>query len=84
MDSIKYFTFTMIGSILGICGILLNRQNILIISMLTESMLIAINLDFLVFSISLDDMMGQIICFISSNSVSCGMYYWISQSLRYY
>uniref|UniRef100_A0ACD5YY53 Uncharacterized protein n=1 Tax=Avena sativa TaxID=4498 RepID=A0ACD5YY53_AVESA len=49
----------MIISILGIRGILLNRQNILIMSMPIESMLLAFNLNFLVFSVSLDDMMGQ-------------------------
>ena len=58
-DPIKYFTFSMIISILGIRGILLNRRNILIMSMPIESMLLAVNLNFLVFSVSLDDMMGQ-------------------------
>jgi NADH-ubiquinone oxidoreductase chain 4L len=37
----------------------MGRQNILIMSMPIESMLLAVNLNFLVFSISLDDMMGQ-------------------------
>ena len=49
----------MIISILGIRGILLNRRNIPIMSMLIESMLLAVNSNFLVFSISLVDMMGQ-------------------------
>ncbi|KAF7103057.1 hypothetical protein CFC21_104090 [Triticum aestivum] len=49
----------MIISILGIRGILLNRRNILIMSMPIESMLLAVNLNFLVFSVLLDDMMGQ-------------------------
>ncbi|EMS66660.1 NADH-ubiquinone oxidoreductase chain 4L [Triticum urartu] len=49
----------MIISILGIRGILLNRRNILIMSMPIESMLLDVNLNFLVFSVSLDDMMGQ-------------------------
>lgn len=55
----KYFTFSMIISILGIRGILLNRRNIPIMSMPIESMLLAVNSNFLVFSVSLDDMMGQ-------------------------
>lgn len=58
-DPIKYFTFSMIISILGIRGILLNRRNIPIMSMPIESMLLAVNSNFLVFSVSLDDMMGQ-------------------------
>uniref|UniRef100_A0A7C8ZN75 NADH-ubiquinone oxidoreductase chain 4L n=1 Tax=Opuntia streptacantha TaxID=393608 RepID=A0A7C8ZN75_OPUST len=60
MDSIKYFTFSMIIFILGIWGILLNRRNILIMLMSIELMLLAVNLNFLVFSVSLDDMMGQL------------------------
>ncbi|KAI3901622.1 hypothetical protein MKW92_046393 [Papaver armeniacum] len=42
MDPIKYFTFSMIISILGIRGILLNRRNIPIMSMPIESMLLAV------------------------------------------
>ena len=49
----------MIISILGIWGILLNRRNIPIMSMPIESMLLAVNSNFLVFSVSSDDMMGQ-------------------------
>ncbi|QCD79062.1 NADH dehydrogenase I subunit 4L [Vigna unguiculata] len=44
---------------IGIRGILLNRRNIPIMSMPIESMLLAVNSNFLVFSISSDDMMGQ-------------------------
>ncbi|KAK7298232.1 hypothetical protein VNO77_47144 [Canavalia gladiata] len=44
---------------LGIRGILLNRRNIPIMSMPIESMLLAVNSNFLVFSVSSDDMMGQ-------------------------
>ncbi|GAY36460.1 hypothetical protein CUMW_279730 [Citrus unshiu] len=43
----------------GIRGILLNRRNIPIMSMSIESMLLAVNSNFLVFSVSSDDMMGQ-------------------------
>jgi small subunit ribosomal protein S11e len=50
----------MIIFILGIWGILLNRRNILIMLMSIELMLLAVNLNFLVFSVSLDDMMGQV------------------------
>lgn len=59
MDLLKYFTFSMIISILGIRGILLNRRNLPIMSMSIESMFLAVNSNFLVFSVSLDDMMGQ-------------------------
>ncbi|KAF5780540.1 putative NADH:ubiquinone reductase (H(+)-translocating) [Helianthus annuus] len=49
----------MIISFSGIRGILLNTRNIPIMSMPIESMLLAVNLNFLVFSVSSDDMMGQ-------------------------
>nr|UYP38791.1 NADH dehydrogenase subunit 4L [Pogoniopsis schenckii] len=50
----------MIIFLLGLRGILLNRRNLPIMSMSIESMLLAVNLNFLVFSVSLDDMMGQL------------------------
>lgn len=59
MDLLKYFTFSMIISLLGLRGILLNRRNLPIMSMSIESMFLAVNSNFLVFSVSLDDMMGQ-------------------------
>lgn len=49
----------MIISILGIWGILQHRRNIIIMLMSIELMLLAVNLNFLVFSVSSDDMMGQ-------------------------
>ncbi|CAA2979190.1 NADH dehydrogenase subunit 4L (mitochondrion), partial [Olea europaea subsp. europaea] len=49
----------MIISISGIWEIHLNRRNVPIMSMAIESMLLAVNSNFLVFSISLDDMIGQ-------------------------
>nr|AVI15778.1 NADH dehydrogenase subunit 4L [Nymphaea colorata] len=58
-DPIKYFTLSVIISLLGIWGILLNRRNILIMLMPIESMLLAVNSNFLVFSVSSDDMTGQ-------------------------
>lgn len=59
-DPIKYVTFSMIIFISGVRGILLNRRNIPIMLMPIESMLLAVNSHFLVFSVSSDDMMGQL------------------------
>jgi NADH-quinone oxidoreductase subunit K len=44
----------------GIFGILLNRRNILIVLMCIEIILLSVNLNFIVFSIYLDDFLGQI------------------------
>ena len=45
---------------IGLLGLVLNRKNILIIIMSIELMLLAVNLNFLVFSIYLDDIIGQL------------------------
>jgi NADH:ubiquinone oxidoreductase subunit K len=60
MDLVKYLTFSMILFLLGIWGIFLNRKNILIMLMSIELMLLAVDLNFLVFSVYLDDMMDQL------------------------
>jgi NADH-quinone oxidoreductase subunit K len=44
----------------GISGIVLNRNNLLIVLMSIEIMLLAVNLNFMVFSVQFDDMVGQI------------------------
>ena len=45
---------------IGALGLVLNRKNILIIIMSIELMLLAVNLNFIVFSIYLDDILGQL------------------------
>lgn len=45
---------------LGFFGIVINRKNLLIILMNIELMLLAINLNFIVFSVFLDDLDGQL------------------------
>lgn len=45
---------------IGVIGLVLNRKNILIIIMSIELMLLSVNLNFIVFSIYLDDLLGQL------------------------
>jgi NADH-quinone oxidoreductase subunit K len=45
--------------LIGAIGLILNRRNILIIIIAVELMLLAINLNFITFSIYLDDILGQ-------------------------
>jgi NADH-quinone oxidoreductase subunit K len=45
---------------IGLFGIVLNRKNILIILMSIELILLAINFNFVVFSNSMDDLIGQV------------------------
>lgn len=44
----------------GTLGLVLNRKNILIIIMSIELMLLSVNLNFIIFSIYLDDIIGQL------------------------
>ena len=46
--------------LIGTLGLVLNRKNILITIMSIELMLLAVNLNFIVFSIYLDDIVGYI------------------------
>jgi len=62
---ITYILFTLITNVilffLGILGLVFNRKNILIILMSIELILLAVNLNFIVFSVYLDNILGQII-----------------------
>jgi NADH-quinone oxidoreductase subunit K len=46
--------------LIGVLGLVLNRKNILITLISIELMLLAINLNFVIFSIYLDDIVGYI------------------------
>jgi NADH-quinone oxidoreductase subunit K len=56
----QYLILSSLLFFLGVFGIVLNRKNILIILMSVELMLLAINLNFVLFSNSIDDIMGQL------------------------
>ena len=45
---------------LGMLGIFLNRKNVIIILMSIELMLLAVNINFVAFSVRLNDLVGQI------------------------
>jgi len=51
---------TTIIFLLGILGLVLNKRNLLIILMSIELMLLALNLNFIIFSVYLDDIFGQV------------------------
>lgn len=56
-------TFLSVSTILfsiGVLGIAFNRKNILIVLMSIELMLLAVNINFVVFSVFVDDLMGQV------------------------
>jgi len=45
---------------IGVFGIFLNRKNVIIILMSIELMLLAVNINFVAFSVYLNDMAGQV------------------------
>jgi NADH-quinone oxidoreductase subunit K len=53
-------TVTITLFFIAILGLVLNRKNILITIMSLELMLLAVNLNFIVFSVYLDDIIGQV------------------------
>lgn len=55
-----YFSFLFLLFVLGLAGIFLNRKNLLLMLMSIELLLLAVNLNFVLFSVVLDDMVGQI------------------------
>jgi len=60
MDLLSNLGISTILFLFGIWGIFLNRKNILIILMSIELMILAVNLNFLFFSVHIDDLLGQL------------------------
>jgi NADH-quinone oxidoreductase subunit K len=57
---LHYLILAAIIFAIGICGIIINRKNLIIILMSIELMLLAVNLNFVAFSSHLQDYLGQI------------------------
>lgn len=55
-----YLTVAAILFALGICGVFLNRKNVIVILMSIELMLLAVNLNLVAFSATLNDLVGQV------------------------
>ena len=56
----NYLTVAAILFTIGVVGIFLNRKNIIIILMSIELILLAVNINFVAFSVQLNDLTGQI------------------------
>ena len=59
MDIVIYIAVALALFLFGLWGIFMNRKNILVMLMSIELMLLAVNMNFLVFSVYLDDVVGQ-------------------------
>jgi len=60
IELINYLALAIILFVLGICGTFLNRKNIIIMLMAIELILLSVNLNFIIFSIYIDDVIGQL------------------------
>ena len=56
----QYLTVAAILFTIGVLGIFLNRKNIIIILMSVELILLAVNINFVAFSVFLGDLVGQV------------------------
>jgi NADH-quinone oxidoreductase subunit K len=56
----RYLFVAMVLFLFGLSGIFLNRKNIIILLMSIELMLLSINFNFIIFSVFLDDILGQL------------------------
>lgn len=55
-----YLVLSAIIFTIGICGIVLNKKNVIVILMSIELMLLSVNINFVAFSAQLGDLSGQI------------------------
>jgi len=55
-----YLTLAAIIFTLGVFGIFLNRKNVIVILMSVELILLAVNINFVAFSVHLGDLVGQV------------------------
>jgi len=55
-----YLTVSTLLFVIGICGIFLNRKNVITLLMSIELILLAVNINFVAFSVALGDLSGQV------------------------
>jgi NADH-quinone oxidoreductase subunit K len=55
-----YISFSVLVFIIGLWGMILNKKNVITIIMSIELLLLGANLNFIVFSVFIDDLKGQV------------------------
>ena len=55
-----YLAVSALLFVLGVCGVFLNRRNLISLFMALELILLSVNLNFVAFSVYLKDMVGQV------------------------
>ena len=56
----QFLTLSLVLFLRGILGIIVNRKNLIILLMSIELMLLSLNLSFIVSTVLLDDLLGQV------------------------
>jgi len=60
----QYLTVAVMLFTIGMLGIFLNRKNVIVILMSVELMLLAVNINFVAFSVFLGDLVGQVMALL--------------------
>ena len=60
MDCIHFFFIAAVLFVIGEGGVVLNRTNIVVVLMSLELALLSVSLNFIIFSVCLGDLIGQI------------------------
>ncbi len=63
MSLMHYLVLASILFVISLAGIYINRRNVLILLMSIELMLLAVNINFIAFSVYLNDIQGQVFVF---------------------
>jgi NADH-quinone oxidoreductase subunit K len=58
-----WFISTLVLFLIGIFGVILSRKNVIILLMSLELLLLALNINFICFSVLLDDLIGELFTF---------------------
>ncbi len=56
----QFLTLSLVLFLIGILGIIVNRKNLIILLMSIELMLLSLNFSFIVSTVLLDDLLGQV------------------------
>lgn len=56
----SYLILAALLFVIGVCGIFLNRKNVITLLMSIELILLSVNINFVAFSVALGDMAGQV------------------------
>nr|YP_011008081.1 NADH dehydrogenase subunit 4L [Dictyotopsis propagulifera]WBP69947.1 NADH dehydrogenase subunit 4L [Dictyotopsis propagulifera] len=84
MPIILLFYITSFTFFIGVCGVVLNRTNILAVLMSLEIALFSVSLNFLIASVYLDDTIGQIFALFVLTVAACESSIGLAIILIYY